>query len=162
MRRIRVTRGGCGVPVANANGTVIHTLKTPKDKPFECDDALAARFVEQGVAVYCDCEEKATQPNVAGETAETAADHPECCGQTGEQDEEEEATTQETEKPSAHFVAEDLETWDYNDLKKLAADMGVTPEGKKKADYIAAIVAADLEIDDEGEDLPELGVADPE
>jgi hypothetical protein len=148
MRKIRVTRGGCGVTIANANGTVIHTLKTPKDKPFECDDALAARFVEQGVAVYCDNKEIATEANVAG--------------QIGKQDEEEEATTQETEKPSAHFVAEDLETWDYNDLKKLAADMGVTPAGKKKADYIAAIVAVDIEIDDEDEDLPDLGVADPE
>jgi len=150
MRKIRVTRGGCGVMVTDANGTVRHTLKTPKDEPFECDDALAARFVGLKVAAYVE--------------TETAADHPECCGQTGEQEAEEDEATQETEEPSAHFDAEELETWDYNDLKKLAAEMGVTPEGKKKADYIAAIVAADLEIGDEeeDEDLPDLGVADPE
>lgn len=151
MRKIRVIRGGCGVTITNANGTAIHTLKTPADEPFECDDALAARFVEQGVAVYCDCEENATQPNVEGETAEEK----EC--------EELPEDKKEGEEPStARLDADELAKWDYNDLKKLAADMGVTPEGKKKADYITAIVAADLEIDDEDEDLPELGVADPE
>lgn len=152
MRKIRVTRGGCGVPIANASGTVTHTLKTPKDEPFECDDALAARFVEQGVAVYCDCEENATQPNVEGETADEA-----------EVEEPAEEETEGEEPSTTHLDADALAKWDYNDLKKLAADMGVTPEGKKKADYIAAIVAADLEIDDEDEDdLPELDVADPE
>lgn len=149
MRKIRVTRGGCGVMITDAHGTVRHTLKTPKDEPFECDDALAARFVGLKVAVYVE--------------TETAADHPECCDQTGEQEAEEEEATQEAEKLSTHLTAEDLETWDYNNLKKLAADMGVTPEGKKKADYIAALVAADIEVDGEEEDdLPELDVADPE
>ncbi len=50
--------------------------------------------------------------------------------------------------------------------------MGVTPKGKKKADLIAAITAAEVtpgnDTDhDEGDgseddDLPELGAADPE
>lgn len=141
MRKIRVTLGGCGVTITDANGAARYMLKTPKDEPFECDDALAARFVGQGVAVYCDCEENATQPNVEGETADE---------------------TEGAEPSAAHLSAEELKTWDYNDLKKLAADMGVTPKGKKKADYITALVAADLEIDDEDEELPELGVADPE
>ena len=61
---------------------------------------------------------------------------------------------------------------DFNDLRKLAADMGLKPEGKKKADYIAAIVAVevtagddDTEDGDEGtgdDELPDPGVADPE
>lgn len=143
MRKIRVTLGGCGVTITDANGTARYMLKTPKDEPFECDDALAARFVEQGVAVYCENKENAAQANAAGETADK---------------------TEGESHSSAHLDAEELETWDYNDLKKLAADMGVTPAGKKKADYIAALVAADLEIgdEDEDEDLPDLGVADPE
>lgn len=160
MRKIRVTRGGCGVMVTDENGTVRHTLKTPKDEPFECDDALAAHFVEQGVAVYCEPKENATQLNVAGETAaETEGEEPSAAQSDAQQEE-----TGEPEKVIGHFVAEDLKTWDYNDLKKLAAEMGVTPAGKKKEDYITAIVAADIEIDeeDEDEDLPELGVADPE
>ena len=50
--------------------------------------------------------------------------------------------------------------------------MGVTPKGKKKADLIAAITAAEVTLGndtdpDEGDgseddDLPELGAADPE
>lgn len=50
--------------------------------------------------------------------------------------------------------------------------MGLKPEGKKKADYIAAIVAVevtagddDTEDGDEGtgdDELPDPGVADPE
>ena len=73
---------------------------------------------------------------------------------------------------TGHLSAEDLEKWDFNDLRKLAADMGVKPEGKKKADYIAAIVAAEVtagddEAENDGEgtgddELPDLGAADPE
>jgi hypothetical protein len=79
---------------------------------------------------------------------------------------------QEPEKTTGHLDAAELEGWDYNQLKKLAADMGVTPKGKKKADLIAAITAAEVtpgnDTDhDEGDggeddDLPELGAADPE
>ena len=148
MKKIRVIAGGCGIEYKDDHGNTRFALKTAENDPFECEDALAARFVDAKVAVYVETE-TAAEANVAG--------------QNGEQEEEEDEVTQKTEKPSAHFVAEDLEEWDYNDLKKLAADMGVTPAGKKKADYITAIVAADLEIDEEEEDdLPELGVADPE
>ena len=79
---------------------------------------------------------------------------------------------QEPEKTTGHLDAAELESWDYNQLKKLVADMGVTPKGKKKADLIAAIAAAEVEPGndtdpDEGDgseddDLPELGAADPE
>ena len=46
-----------------------------------------------------------------------------------------------------------------------AADMGVKPKGKKKADYIDAIVAEEVEIrngEAEDDELPEPEVADPE
>jgi len=58
-----------------------------------------------------------------------------------------------------------LDEMDYNALKALAAEMGVTPEGKRKDDYIAAIKKAKeaQELDEEEEDeLPDLNVADPE
>ena len=73
--------------------------------------------------------------------------------------------SQETEKATGHLDAEQLEEMDYNALKALAADMGVVPKGKKKADYIAASVAAEVEIGEEEDpdnDLPELSAADPE
>ena len=70
-------------------------------------------------------------------------------------------------KLKGHLDAADLETWDFNEIKKLAADMGVKPEGKKKADYIAAIVAVEVEVDpddmeDPDNELPDLSVVDPE
>ena len=143
MTVIKVTCGGCGIQYIDANGNARHALKTPESGPFECDVDQAKRLIDLGVA------ELVPPWTIHGEPApQEGTDEP----------------SQETEKPTAHLDAEELETWDYNDLKKLAADMGVTPAGKKKADYIAALVAADLEIgdEDEDEDLPDLGVADPE
>lgn len=136
MQKIRVTRGGCGISYTDAHGTKRHALKTPEDKPFECDDAQAERLVRLGVAAYVTTKAPEAQ--------------------------------QEPEKTTGHLDAADLEGWDYNQLKKLAADMGVTPQGKKKADLIAAITAAEVtpgdetESDGEDDDLPELGAADPE
>ena len=67
-----------------------------------------------------------------------------------------------------HLEPAELELMDYNDLKKLAADIGVKPKGNKKADYIEAIAAVEVEIDDDAiiedgdDELPELTAADPE
>lgn len=68
------------------------------------------------------------------------------------------------EKIVGHLDAEQLETMNFNDLKKLAKDMGVTPAGKTKADYIAALVAVEVEPGEEvdGDEPPALGVVDPE
>lgn len=73
-------------------------------------------------------------------------------------------TKKEPEKLKGYLDAADLEEWDFNELKKLAADMGVKPEGKKKVDYIAAIVAEEVEVDadDLDDEMPDLSVADPE
>ena len=145
MVQIRVKCGGCGIKYTDANGTARHALKTPEHGPFECDDAQAARLVSLGVAEY-----------VGTSIPQSAA-----------QQEEPVVPSQEPEKVMGHLSAEDLETWNFNDLKKLAADMGVTPNGKKKADYIAAIVAEEVELDpqvdpDDEDDLPKLTAADPE
>ena len=150
MVKIRVTCGGCGIEYTDEHGNARHTLKTAESGPFMCDAGQAERLVRLGVAAYVTTKEPAKTE--AGEGDQDPGDNPDT--QTG------------------HLSAEDLEKWDFNDLRKLAADMGVKPEGKKKADYIAAIVAVEVTAGDdeaendgeaEGDDeLPELGAADPE
>lgn len=139
MAKIKVLYGGCGITYRDANGVERHALKTPENGPFDCDDAQAARLVKMGVANYVDS---------LGWQA-TADPDPVPEG------------SQEPEKKMGHLDAKDLETLDFNELKKLAADMGVVPNGKKKADYIAAIV--EVEVDPEDlDDLPDLSTAEPE
>ena len=63
--------------------------------------------------------------------------------------------------------AAQLESMDFNELKKLAKDMGVTPAGKKKTDYIEALVAVEVDLgptpeETDGDEPPALGVVDPE
>lgn len=150
MAKIRVTCGGCGIEYTDEHGKARHALKTAEDGPFLCDAKQAERLVRLDVAAYVTTKEPANAE--AGEGDQDPGDNPDT--QTG------------------HLSAEDLEKWDFNDLRKLAADMGVKPEGKKKADYIAAIVAVEVAAGDdeaendgeaEGDDeLPELGAADPE
>ena len=135
---IKITRGGCGIKYTDAKGNPRHALKTPKDGPFNCDAAQAERLVALGVAEYV------TLP--AGE--DDSNDSGVACGVP----------------KLGHLDAEQLESMDYNDLKKLAAEMGVKPEGKTKADYIAALVAVAVEgapTDDE-DAPPALGAVDPE
>ena len=149
MVKIRVTCGGCGIEYTDEHGNARHALKTADDGPFLCDAKQAERLVGLGVAAYVTTKE----PDKAG---------------SNDGDQEPGATTGQT----GHLSAEDLEKMDFNDLRKLAADMGLKPEGKKKADYIAAIVAVevtagddDTEDGDEGtgdDELPDPGVADPE
>ena len=147
MKKIRVTRGGCGIAYTDAHGVKRHALKMPEDGSFECDDAQADRLVRLGVAAY------------VTEKAPEAQQEPE---------ENEDQDPQEPAKTTGHLDAAELENWEYNQLKKLAADMGVTPKGKKKADLIAAIAAVEVtpgneaEPDDEDDNPPELGAADPE
>lgn len=143
MAKIRVIRGGCGISYKDKNGTARHALRTPEHGPFVCDDAQAARLVSLGVAVYVNEQQAAPEPK-----ADPAAGGV-------------------PEKTTGHLDPEQLEAMEYNELKKLAADMGVTPKGKKKADLIEAITAAEVEpgdeVDPDDEDeLPELGAADPE
>lgn len=141
MKKIRVTRGGCGFCYTDANGVKRHALKTPENGAFECGDEQADRLVRLGVAIYA---------GTAGKTAQQADAEP-------EQSNEPEQTVK------GHLSAEDLEGWDYNELKKLAADMGVEVKGKKKADYIAAITAEEVEASAEDDELPpDLDVVDPE
>lgn len=135
MKKIKITRGGCGICYTDSNGIKRHALKTPENGAFECSDEQADRLVRLGVAIYA---------GTAGKTAQQADAEPE-------------------KTVKGHLSAEDLEGWDYNELKKLAADMGVEVKGKKKADYIAAITAEEVEASAEDDELPpDLDVVDPE
>lgn len=138
MKKIRITRGGCGICYTDSNGVNRHALKTPENGAFECSDEQADRLVRLGVAVYV-----------------------EDVKQQDDTDTKQDGETESTMK--AHLDAEELESWDYNELKKLAAELGVEPAGKKKADYIAAIVAEEVEVSVDDDELPpDLNVADPE
>lgn len=82
-------------------------------------------------------------------------------------EQKDEAKDQAGDKLAGHLDAEQLEAMNFNDLKKLAKDMGVNPADKTKAGYIAALVAVEVEVDDEDavedpDDLPDLDAADPE
>jgi hypothetical protein len=152
MAKIKVIQGGCGISYKDEHGTARHTLKTPEHGAFECDDAQAARLVRLGVAAYVTKQQATTEPS------EDPAANSKEPGQT---------PGSESEKLTGHLDAAELESWEYNELKKLAADMGVTPKGKKKADLIDAIVAVEVELGDEvdpdnEDDLPDLNAADPE
>ena len=97
MKKIRITRGGCGICYTDANGVKRHALKTPENGAFECGDEQADRLVRLGVAAYVGSAEKPAQ--------------------------QADADLDQTEEPEqtvkGHLSAEDLEGWDYNELKKL-------------------------------------------
>lgn len=147
MAVIKVILGGCGVKYKDARGNTRFVLKTPADKPFECDDALAESFVSMGVAEYV--VEQAEDPQ------RNEQDGLEPSGDSG--------------KLVSHLDPAELELMTVENLKKLAADMDIDVSAcKKKADYVAAIAAVEVEIeeeailDDSDDELPELNAADPE
>lgn len=71
---------------------------------------------------------------------------------------------------TGHLVKSQLEEMTIQQLQNLAGDLGIDVTGcKKKADYVDAIAAAEVNaggmVDDEatdGDDLPDLNAADPE
>lgn len=71
---------------------------------------------------------------------------------------------------TGHLAKNQLEEMTIQQLQNLAGDLGVDVTGcKKKADYVNAIAAAEVNasgmVDDEGtdgDDLPDLNAADPE
>lgn len=132
---IKIKHGGAGVNYTDGNGVARYALKTPKDGAFECEIEQAKRLVALGVAEY-----------VADGKGNTEAKEGVELGETG------------------HLDAAQLENMNFNDLKKLAKDMGVTPADKTKAGYIAALAAVEVEPGEEvdGDELPDLDVVDPE
>lgn len=142
---IKIKQGGCGIKYTDANGVSRHMLMQPENGPFECDIEQAKRLVELGVA-------ECVPPWTLGPEGDAPA-------------EDKQQESQAPEKRTGHLDAADLELMTCAELKKLAADMGITPEGTKKADYIAALVDVEIEYDaeeDEADELPDLCAADPE
>lgn len=148
MAKIKIIKGGCGIVYKDTHGTARHALRTPEHGPFDCDDAQAARLVRLGVAEYVTTQQAAKEPENSSE-------------------EPEQTPGSEPEKTTGHLDRVQLESMEYNELKKLAAEIGAAPTGKKKADLIDAIAAVEVEpgdeVDPDDEDeLPDLDAADPE
>lgn len=81
-----------------------------------------------------------------------------------------EADEEDEQEVTGHLAKSQLEEMTIQQLQNLAGDLGVDVTGcKKKADYVDAIAAAEVNaggmVDDEdtdGDDLPDLNAADPE
>lgn len=81
-----------------------------------------------------------------------------------------EADVADEQEVTGHLAKSQLEEMTIQQLQNLAGDLGVDVTGcKKKADYVDAIAAAEVNaggmVDDEdtdGDDLPDLNAADPE
>lgn len=81
-----------------------------------------------------------------------------------------EADEADEQEVTGHLAKSQLEEMTIQQLQNLAGDLGVDVTGcKKKADYVDAIAAAEVNaggmVDDEGadgDDLPDLNAADPE
>lgn len=81
-----------------------------------------------------------------------------------------EADKVDEQEVTGHLAKSQLEEMTIQQLQNLAGDLGVDVTGcKKKADYVEAIAAAEVNaggiVDDEdtdGDDLPDLNAADPE
>lgn len=81
-----------------------------------------------------------------------------------------EADEADEQEVTGHLAESQLEEMTIQQLQNLAGDLGVDVTGcKKKADYVDAIAAAEVNaggmVDDEdtdGDDLPDLNAADPE
>lgn len=81
-----------------------------------------------------------------------------------------EADEVDEQEVTGHLAKSQLEEMTIQQLQNLAGDLGVDVTGcKKKADYVDAIAAAEVNaggmVDDEdtdGDDLPDLNAADPE
>lgn len=138
MAKIKVIRGGCGISYKDEYGAERFALKMPENGAFECEDAQAEHFVSLGVAEYVD-EAAPTEVRVKTEIGESA-------------------------EPETGFLdPEKLKEMNFSQLKKLATEMGADVKGcKSKADIINTITALEVGVDDEDDDLPDLGAADPE
>lgn len=81
-----------------------------------------------------------------------------------------EADKVDEQEVTGHLAKSQLEEMTIQQLQNLAGDLGIDVTGcKKKADYVEAIAAAEVNaggiVDDEdtdGDDLPDLNAADPE
>lgn len=165
MVTIKVKYGGCGICYTDENGVARHALKTPESGPFECDEAKAAQLVSIGMAEYVGTVEAVEEPAAPDPEGQQAAPG-ETKQEPGETAQDPGEPAQEPEKETGHLDEAQLQEMTIKELKALAADLGVDVSGcDRKSEYVAALAAAEVEIDDVDDpdnDLPELTAADPE
>lgn len=110
------------------------------DPAISVDDDEAKRLVEIGVAAYLDQEIDAG----AAETAIPVVPDNQATSSTPGNEKDERGDS-DPEDIAGHLDADALKDWKMDDLKKLAADMGVDTTGIKKKDaLIAAITAVEV------------------
>lgn len=148
MVKIRVIRGGCGIEYRDEHGNVRHMLKTSEDGPFDCDSEAAARLVSLEVAEYVG---KQITPNEGGVPEERNL----IIGRLPDGD----SLDEEGELREDEIEEIQLRTMKIKDLDLLARNRGLdTSQCKKKDDYIGLLLE---EVQEEEEELPVLGGADP-
>lgn len=148
MKTVKIIVGTYGYM---KNGTPPVDLIDKNCEPIEVSDEEAARLINLGVA-------KAAEPT----PAPAAAPAPESKGT--------ETPTPEVPMVTGHLDAESLKEYSYNDLKKLAKDLGLSAKGSKE-ELIERIAATEVEYpeaeDTEDEEVdteepPVLNAVDPE
>lgn len=126
---------------------------TVNDPPISVEDDEAIRLVELGVAAYVEAE----TPPTAVATAH-GCDSDSCPIDPSLKDEGGESVDYAPGEIDGHLDPDALKQMKMDNLKKLAADMGIDITGiKKKDDLVAAIAAVEVTVPS---DAPVLGVED--
>ena len=143
MVKIKIINGIYGY---RPEGRMIVIPTGPKDPPIGVDEAEATRLVEIGVAQYVDESlnhhdhshtEAVATPSAGDESEIPMDDSP---GNEGGKN-----ADSGSEDVTGHLDADSLKDWQYDDLKKLAADMGInTGKIRKKDALIDAICAVEV------------------
>ncbi|RDY28651.1 hypothetical protein [Lachnotalea glycerini] len=138
---IQIIKGTYGYK--EANGTV--TPKTSKDGPFSLTEEQEARLIKRKVAVAVEQKEEKVEAN-NDDIVDDAA-------------QQNEITT------TGNLDREQLESMSYNDVKKLASDLGVPATGKKDEiieKLLTIEVEAAVDSEDDQDEAPVLTAAEPE
>lgn len=118
---------------------------TPKDPPIGVDEAEAERLVELGVARYVN--ERPAIAVAADVATPLTAEETDNSVDNMDADADGESGSSEPEADDASD-AEDLSKWKYEDLKKLASDLGLdTGKLRKKEALIQAILEVENQAD---------------
>lgn len=115
-------------------------LKSPESGAFELNDTEAERIISLGIAEA---------------VSDSEADDELTVDETIEDEKPSSSETPKDEVMQGHFTEEDLKVMQYNDLRKLAKDLGVDTTGKQ-SDIIARILAVDVAINTEDSSYGEL------
>lgn len=142
---VRMINGTFGYREKTPEGYSSHVIcKSRVDPPFEVDEETGNYLLSRGVAELVDTSpaEDASAPSVDVESAGGSSTPP---------DAENDAQDAET----AHLDEEQLLTMTNAELKKLAEDMGLdASKCRNKAAYVALIAGADVEIEEDDDELP--------